>query len=189
MKGILMKPWKIKFIRDHPDTEIQMRGVIKPQPLHNMIEQIWQKPRYKVGETVYIKEAHYRHGHYDNGHFIPSLVKRILFDIPEILPISPRQVGWHKRSPLFMPARSARYFIKITGVRAERLQSITEEDIQAEGEPYMSLPEEVLLDFGYTEPYHYVKEHFAYYWDSINGKYPWASTPYVWVYIFHIKHY
>ena len=32
MRGILFKPWKIKFIAEHPDMELQTRRVIKPQP-------------------------------------------------------------------------------------------------------------------------------------------------------------
>jgi len=79
MKGILFKPWKIKFIAEHPDMELMTRRVIKPQPIcekashdsfsggisyywrsheffdiHNILPQY---APYHIGETVYIKEA------------------------------------------------------------------------------------------------------------------------------------
>jgi len=76
------------------------------------------KPHYQIGETVYIKEAW---GIDDDD-------QPIIFYKQE----TPDWGGkWH--SPLFMPERFARYFIKISDVRAEMLQEITEEDAQTEG--------------------------------------------------------
>lgn len=90
------------------------------------------------------------------------------------------------RSAFFMPRWASRITLEITEVRVERLQEISEEDVMAEGEPYMPLPKEGLLSFGYTKPYKYTREHFAYAWDPLNTKrgYGWETNPWVWVILF-----
>jgi len=83
-----------------------------------------------------------------------------------------------KISPLFMPEWAARYFIKITDIRAERLQEITEEDAEAEGL--------ILTKSGWKTDYivSSATEKFAILWNSINKDYPWESNPFVFVYSF-----
>jgi hypothetical protein len=73
--------------------------------------------------------------------------------------------GW--QSPYFMPKEAARLFLAVKDVRVERLQDITEDDARLEG---------IELNFATA------REAFAALWDSINGKkYPWESSPWVWV--------
>lgn len=73
----------------------------------------------------------------------------------------------------FMYRSLSRIILRITSVRAERLQEITEEDARAEGIPTWKE--------GSALPT--CREGFAELWDSINGKkYPWESNPLVWVY-------
>jgi hypothetical protein len=45
MKGILFKPWKHEFIRQHPDMELQIRRVIKPQPIIRKGVMRWEKSK------------------------------------------------------------------------------------------------------------------------------------------------
>ncbi len=101
-----------------------------------------------------------------------ALVK--ILDLPEI------NIKW--KPSIHMFRKDSRITQPIAEIRVERLQNITSDDIIAEGEPYMPLPPEGLLNFGYTKPYKYTKEHFAYYWDSINAKrgYSWESNPWAW---------
>lgn len=82
-----------------------------------------------------------------------------------------------KWSPsIFMPKEAARLFLKITDVRVERLQEITEEDAVKEG-------------FGQNEnsnnyvPPFSAKTCFEVLWDSLNEKrgYGWRANPWIWI--------
>lgn len=182
MKGILFKPWKIAAIaKSGTDFEWQTRRVIKPQPfLGNKFqnyEPLVGKSRYQFGETVYIKEACCRECQGIDG--IEDACYKTDEDNGNDILINCLQVKW--RSPLFMPAWAARYFIKITDVRPERLQEITPKDCLAEGiEPNFVEPSIEGRNFWDTEMLGY----FERLWDSINPKYPWASNCWVWVYSF-----
>lgn len=70
--------------------------------------------------------------------------------------------------------------IKITNVRVERLQNISENDAQAEGVEFLG-------DVDYTEGRTY-KVVFSELWDKINKKpgTTWADNPWVWVLDFEL---
>ncbi|GAB7402988.1 hypothetical protein OUHCRE4_11160 [Enterobacter hormaechei subsp. steigerwaltii] len=81
---------------------------------------------------------------------------------------------------IHMPRWASRLTLEITGVRVERLNSISQEDAQAEGmeltgwRPTYSDP-----DSGgeVWTPY----DNFAQLWESIYGDESWRSNPWVWV--------
>ena len=80
------------------------------------------------------------------------------------------------RPSIHMPREAARIFLKITDVRVERLQDITDEDVLSEG-------------FKMDNPAIFLKGYqgaFQGLWDSLNAKrgYSWESNPWVWVYSF-----
>lgn len=84
-------------------------------------------------------------------------------------------------SPLFMPKWAARTWLDVTGVRAERLQEITEDGAKAEGveaTAMMRLSPPSTFD-SYVETYREL-------WDKINGKSSWQANPWVWVYQFKL---
>jgi hypothetical protein len=80
--------------------------------------------------------------------------------------------GW--KPSLFMPKDACRLFLKITNIRVERLQDISEADAEYEGAKKMPLEH-----LGGAFPNH--KSGFESLWQSINGKESWDSNPYVWV--------
>ncbi len=202
MNSIFLKPDMRLAAREGGKRKTQTRRVIKelqePDRWHfgAFIEKGWFvygshaenaeptmfiKPRYQVGEVVYIREAFATEKAWDdkpmsfleNASEVP-IWYRIL--APLLLDSIPRG-KW--RSPLFMPAWAARDFIKITDVRPERLQEITELDCKAErisAEPYDDWKVQGILSFW--------QGRYAQLWDSINPLYPWASNPWVWVYSF-----
>jgi hypothetical protein len=86
--------------------------------------------------------------------------------------IYPRDGKW--RPSIFMPRWASRLTLEIIGVRVERVQEISIDDVLDEG---------VEKDMSDTQ---YWRENtgarFAALWDSINGKrgYGWETNPFVW---------
>lgn len=191
MKGILFT--EPNFLLTVQGIKKQTRRIIKPQPddrglrsTNNLFED-WHgkvfKPRYKVGEIVYLKEPYswislgsrepvtvYK---YDNEEYADEFGNSFLIS------------KW--KNKLFMPEIEARYFIRITAVRAERLQDISEEDCLKEGiqkhdgnyktnyrQPYAK---------SYLDGYSWAaQEEYKKLIDSINGEGTWENNPFVWVY-------
>jgi hypothetical protein len=97
-------------------------------------------------------------------------------------------VNW--RPSIFMPRWASRLTLRITEVRVERLQEISEDDARAEGAGLLpctyvgrcqsnSCPRHGRLD-RYRLAYRAL-------WDSINGKaHPWESNCWVWVLSFEV---
>lgn len=87
--------------------------------------------------------------------------------------------GWETNTPwkpaIHMPKALARIWLEITGVRVERLQSISRGDAMAEGCPFPNLAED-------ADP----REWFAEVWKSTGGD--WDANPLVWIIDFkHIE--
>ena len=110
---------------------------------------------YKIGQILWVRET-----------YTDTLGDDIIY-----------KAGWDgdkepKWKPgIFMPRTIARVFLKLTNIRIERVQDITEKDVYAEGIPKNSLS---------------FKNSFIYLWNSINLKrgYGWEINPFVWVYDF-----
>jgi hypothetical protein len=91
--------------------------------------------------------------------------------------VAPLQ-GW--ASPIHMPRCASRITLEVTGVRVERLQSISEADAQAEGIPqhpinrWFSAP-------GMNSSGTTARAAYALLWNSIHGPNSWDANPWVWV--------
>lgn len=139
-------------------------------------------PRYKVGEIVYLKEPYVISGKY------------IIYKFGSAIGQECDKAGVKWKNKLFMPESAARYFIEIIGVRAERLQDISEEDCLKEGivlHQIIRLGQRWFLnglkdinnnEMGYETP----QKAYADLIDKINGKGTWERNPYVWVYDFKL---
>jgi hypothetical protein len=134
-------------------------------------------PRYQVGETVYLKEPYY-----------------LFTDAPycynePVYKYGNKQESSEWQNKLFMPAKYARYFIKITDVRCERLQDISEEDCFKEG--IKPIPQKYngsfIYNYGGSDCENTPKRAYAALIDKISGKGTWESNPFVWVYDFNLK--
>jgi len=74
-----------------------------------------------------------------------------------------------------MPRWASRITLRITDVRVERLQDISEDDARAEGcEPVGWIDE---TDVGMSS----YREGFTRLWNTINGVGAWEANPWVWV--------
>ena len=140
------------------------------------------KPKYQPGDILWVRETFcevpYEHNH------VP--IKGGYITIPKYAykADSERDYTGIWKPSIHMPREAARIFLRVTNVRVERLQDITEEDAIAEGvgDPY-----------DYQSPEYYDQPHmrgleinksaFAGLWDSLNEKrgYGWRTNPWVWV--------
>lgn len=101
-----------------------------------------------------------------------------LVNAEDIPPADLKAVKWS--SPLFMPRWCSRLILRITDVRAERLQEIDYLGIRAEGfEPQ---------GMEYLDPGKAAKIWFESRWNAINAErgFPWTANPWVWVITFEV---
>ena len=77
--------------------------------------------------------------------------------------------AWRKRSPIHMPRWASRITLQVGDVRVQRLQQISDADIEAEM-AWSALDDNAPANFSDR-------------WDAINAKrgWPWSSNPWVWV--------
>jgi hypothetical protein len=139
-------------------------------------------PRYKPGETVYLKEP-----------YIDTERDRVENMIRSYLGRKPQES--RVRGATQMPERLAKHFIEIAGVKAERLQDISDEDclkegIKAEGyymdiDYYNPIPV-IIKGMEFLEPFDTPREAYAAFIDAIHGKGTWESNPWTWVYNFKL---
>ena len=89
---------------------------------------------------------------------------------------------WHPS--IHMPKEAARIWLKVTDVRVERLQDVTEDGAKAEGAIdnrwFIHSPENEY------DRIHTARDHFIKIWNSTIKKsdidrYGWDANPYVWV--------
>jgi len=146
---------------------------------------------YQVGDILWVREEYYEYGHWmlngktktgkDKMEFAPRKNYH-LYPIyyPDTLPPGTKIVkgrpvgewGYFWRNPRFMPRYAARLFLRVTGVRVERLQEITTEDAIREG-----------FTDNKIVPAFSAREMFIGLWDGLNEKrgYGWEANPYVFV--------
>jgi len=81
--------------------------------------------------------------------------------------------GWRWRPSIHMPRWASRLTLRVTSVRVERLQDITESDARLEG----------ITDGGCANPRPDARDGFAGLWHDLNGydgPNSWHANPYVW---------
>jgi hypothetical protein len=133
------------------------------------------KPQYSIGDILYGRET-FATSYYDQfGMF--NLSEKYLYKADDDF----THIVW--KPSIHMPKEAARIFLRVTGVRAERLWDITRDDCLKEG---INSP---CRDIGSHCEYCNCVQHFSELWDSINAKrnggiYSWDNNPWVWVYEF-----
>ena len=163
----------IKF----PNTCIGLKGNNRNKLYLKNGKNIVARSRYKIGEEVAVAQSYGRLG----------LDRVRVHNGKEILEVTISK-GWENK--MYVKADLMPYHIRITDIRAERLQYISEEDCLAEG---IWKAHNVGLEgvtYWYTNlvnsPYRTAIEAYAALIDKISGKGTWASNPYVFVYEFEI---
>lgn len=136
-------------------------------------------PRYKVGEVVAIAQSYETVYHEQGLETLDMLVSGWKYS-----------KGW--RNKLFVRADLMIHHIRITNLKIERLQDISDEDCLKEGvyedsgddesPPSIFYEFEGNKDDGFDTP----REAFAALIDKVSGKGTWESNPYVFVYEFEL---
>lgn len=166
-------------------------GFRKPSQGHRPF---FATPSYQVGDRLWVKETYAERRDVD-WRIAPDKARHYAHYKAEDNWVPKDPMNWHEylgwKSGRFMPKCLARLWLEVTAVRAERLQSITEEDAIAEG-----VGAGFQMNGGWPD-YQHIRNgvceltqdtavmSFATLWDSINGKtHPWESNPWCWCYTF-----
>ena len=186
--GLMFKAPLVRAILSGQKT--QTRRVVKPQPApgQGMVNAAycgdrhlwlrdgpcdesdpayeWRCPFGKPGDRIYVRET-WRQQADDDGFLIDNAFWYRATD-PDVMDSEDME-----KSPwgpsIHMPKSAARIWLEVTGVRVERLQSISEADAKAEG---VDASKYHGLDRAYARA-------FSELWESTGGD--WAANPWVWV--------
>lgn len=125
------------------------------------------KPKYQVGNVLWVRET-----------WAPGCMGGYIYKAGHQYAERLQELKQWKPS-IHMPKLAARMFLRVTDVRGERVQDITEDDAIAEG---VQARNDTAC--GGTS----ARIAFAELWDSLNEKrgYGWSNNPWVWVYEFEV---
>ena len=166
---------------------------------HKLLGYIEPMPPYKKGDILYVRET-WGISNLDYDDKVVYIVykasenekdegcraARLPNDKFEKLDDSMAENSSDWRPSIHMPKEAARIFLRVTDVRVERLQAITEEQARTEGvgDPYHYQPPEWYDHHGLAN--NYLRDAFAGLWNSTIKKsdidrYGWDANPFVWV--------
>jgi hypothetical protein len=152
-------------------------------------------PYGQPGDRIWVRETFFAYGRWetrfstkkgrDEWHFVdmtPDCDRAYQYDADAPgLPLAQGRggalPGWYKRPAIFMPRWASRILLEITSVRVERLQDISDTDIQAEGAK-CELAEGRFSCLGgkYLMPW---RSKWRDLWESTGGD--WDANPWLWV--------
>lgn len=214
---VLFNPDMVRALLDNRKTAT--RRLVKPQPVSVMTEEerrnralsgadpygfcvgtldtdLLKNAPYRPGDILYVRETfqidylsnipgsgriHYKADDSYSDFSFP-------IDRYEMMRRAQLKPGWRPNEN--MPREAARIFLRVTDVRVERLQEITELDIlEKEGVAVdFPQPKPSYMSLAYTETRlkPAVREAFANFWDSTikptdRALYGWKANPWVWV--------
>lgn len=134
-------------------------------------------PRYKVGEVVAIAQSY------------ETMYHEIGLETMDMFTTSMKNSKcWNNK--MFVKADLMPHHIRITDVKAERLQDISEEDCLKEGIVDYGLEYDDYGDpqYGYKNSQMFINpiDAFRSLIDKVSGKGTWNTNPHVWVYEFEL---
>lgn len=193
-------------------TKTQTRRIIKPQPekLPYFMEK-W--PYGKIGDILWVRETFEYYSVNWDMHEKEKRTSSVAFNYKATIG-SPKEMkttslfakkavltiendklknsSW--KPSIFMPKEACRIFLKITDIRVERLQEISEADAIKEGVHYEDFFESYdcylcRSEKGHRGALHICEdgyfdnafESFRSLWYSLNGENSWQQNPFVWV--------
>lgn len=168
-------------------TKNQTRRTIKPQPDCGFIVGAPGSPACPYGapgDLLWVRETWARNAHQvSDTRMDTSLVYRA--DGESRALDNGCELPW--RPSIFMPRQHSRLTLRITEVRVQRLQEISEADAQAEGVSDAALSARSLHRFNNMKPWpELYRPMYSLLWDEINGAGSWAANPWVWALTFEV---
>jgi hypothetical protein len=178
-------------------TKTMTRRIVKPQPKYPLREKNgrWyeysEQPiadkmcnspwgheylcPYTVGQILWVRET-----------FSKTLNEDYIYRADPVFDgCGKGDISWKWTSPIFLPRLAARIILKVTNVKVEWLQDITEEDAIAEGfENRLSIIDGLtreLMEKAANDP---AKANFIRLWNNLDRNhtgYDWEDNPWVWV--------
>lgn len=156
------------------DEDFQLKKLDNGQALLTLCNNKFETARYKIGEEVAIAQK-YADLAYE-GEFFRHLGEVIF------------EKGCYNK--MFVKADFMPHRIRITNIRVERLQDISEEDCMAEGiwcDSNVGLEGTTYWYHGLANSsYRTARDAYAVLIDKISGKGTWESNPWVFVYDFEL---
>ena len=140
-------------------------------------EYVCQHSPYKIGDVVAIQQAYKD---------IPTIIVNRSYDYH----VLSKSAGWDNK--MFVKAELMRHHIRITDVRVEQLQDISDEDCLDEGiiaELDIFVEEKPIYSYtfsGCNSWYNTPRDAFAALIDKVSGYLIWNSNPLVWAYSFEM---
>lgn len=187
MKPILFNTEMVRAILD--GRKSCTRRIVKPQQLvgllpdkckngvpEEFLKDTSYKAPYKPGDILYVRETWHKG--------LERYIYRADYSDTEKFYQGGKEINMKWHPSIHMPKEAARIFLRVTNVRVERLQDITEEGASTEG---------AIDSRGFIHSYdneyanmHTARENFAEIWDNTVKKsdidrYSWDANPYVWV--------
>ena len=197
-KPILFNTDMVRAILENRKTAT--RRVVKPQPTpdetkpHQVCKNIGDgtcfyfdcpgfdgvgpyKLRYRTGDVLYVRETWLS---YEQDHIIDGKKYAYKADETSESDRIRKEYGYKWHPSIHMPKEAARLFLRVTDVRVERLQEITEEQAESEG-LYKGWTATERSSMATT-----AKQAFMWVWDSTvkpadRALYGWTANPWVWV--------
>lgn len=180
MKGILMNTEMVKAILDGHKTVT--RRLIKPVALGITYEDgsPARKSPYQPGDVLYVRETWCK---FVAEHIIDGVWYEYKANATPALEATRKAYGYKWRPSIHMPKEAARIFLRVIGVRVERLQEMTWRDARAEGCQGKFIGCGECAGAGWEI---LPEDEFADLWDSTIkksdfDKYGWDANPWVFV--------
>ena len=183
-------PQNAEFGQSTPNGLIPCHGVME-EGKPNYVEKFFKLP-YQKGDILYVRESVWQKLGFSlniDGETEPSWYDEFKYVASDEKPKVGWNYSWAKRPSIHMPKKAARLWLRVTDVRVEQLQDITEEGAGAEG---------AVDDRGFIHSYdneytniHTAREDFAEIWNNTVKKsdidrYGWNANPWVWVIEFEV---
>lgn len=139
------------------------------------------QPKYEVGEVIAIAQS------YKDSGYAPDSLDRHPKDL-SVRGLMKDSAGWNNK--MFVKSYACKHHIKITNIKVERLQDISDGDCLKEGIIKGKCGSESthFMDAYYVpkekQPYCTPRDAFDCLIDKVSGKYTWERNPFVFVYEF-----